>query len=63
MNEPIPPWVESLIQSNQLVAQALMSQARANSELALVINRLLDSEAQEQDLGTPPLTYLDGSPR
>lgn len=61
MNEHMPPWVESLIQSNQLVAHALMSQARSNSELALAINRLLDSEAEEQGLDPP--TYLDGSPR
>lgn len=61
MTDPIPSWVESLIQSNQLVANALMSQARANSELAIATNRLLASEAEEQ--GLEPTTYLDGSPR
>lgn len=61
--EQMPPWIESLIKSNHLVAQAMMSQARANSELALAINQLLAQEAEGEGISSSPKTYLDGSPR
>lgn len=62
MNEPMPSWVQALIESNLAVSQALQAQAKSQQALAEAIVQLVESQMDDAGLSDgSPAGYLDGT--
>ena len=60
MSEQTPSWVEPLIQSNQRLTDAMMTQAKSLNALAGAIAQLAAAELNDDPV---PTTYMDGTLR
>lgn len=62
MSEPMPSWVQALIESNLAVSQALQAQAKSQQALAEAIVQLVESQIDDSGFdGGAPVGYLDGT--